>query len=208
MEEIEISGKKMSFSDRMRIWFKWFLDPIGGFFNGLGLMPNTLTLLGLTGNTAGAVLIAQGNMLWGGLLVLLMGPVDALDGTMARLRGEPSDFGGFVDSVTDRYSELVIYGGLLFYFVNRGDALYSILVFAAAAGSILVSYVKARAEALGFNAKVGILTRMERYLVLVPALVFNLPQIGLWIIATFANITALQRILHVRMQAHTQLFKS
>jgi CDP-diacylglycerol--glycerol-3-phosphate 3-phosphatidyltransferase len=204
--EQEIKSKKrVTFTDLLRIWFKWFLDPVGGFLNRLGLMPNTMTMLGLVGNAVGAILLAKGQMLWGGLLVLLMGPIDALDGTMARLRGEPSDFGAFVDSVTDRYSELVIFGGLMYYFLVQRDWLPSLLVFTAAAGSVLVSYVKARAEALGFEAKVGMLTRVERYLVLGPALVFNIPVIALWIIAVFANFTALQRILHVRRQARARL---
>ena len=75
---------------------------------------------------------------------------------------------------------------------------------AAAAGTVLVSYVKARAEAVGFTAKVGILTRVERYLVLAPLLVLNQPVWAVWIIAVFANFTALQRIFHVRAQAHAQ----
>jgi CDP-diacylglycerol--glycerol-3-phosphate 3-phosphatidyltransferase len=134
-----------------------------------------------------------------------MTPVDALDGTMARLRGESSDFGAFVDSVTDRYSELIIYGGLMYYYLSMGDPLGGLLVFGAAAGSVLVSYVKARAEGLGYEAKVGLLTRVERYLVLAPALVFNQVLIGLAIIAVLANITALQRIWHVRSQAHARM---
>lgn len=193
--------KGKTFSDLLRIWFKWILDPIGGFLNRLGLKPNTMTLLGLAGNVVAAVLLARGEMLWGGLTVLLVGPIDALDGTMARLRGEPSDFGGFVDSVTDRYSELVIYAGLLYYFLMYADAQSAFVLFLAAAGSVLVSYTRARAEALGFDAKNGILTRVERYLVLAPALVFGYPAIAMWIIAVLANFTALQRIWHVRRQA-------
>jgi CDP-diacylglycerol--glycerol-3-phosphate 3-phosphatidyltransferase len=138
----------------------------------------------------------------GGILILLMGPVDALDGTMARLRGESSEFGAFVDSVTDRYSELVIFGGLLYFYLQQGEWLPALLAYVAAAGSILVSYTRARAQSLGHETKVGLLTRMERYLVLAPALVFNLPQVALWILAILANLTALQRILDVRRQAH------
>ena len=198
---------KKTLTDYLRLWFKWFLDPLGGFFNRLGITPNMMTMLGLLGNTVGAFYLARGEMLTGGLLVLLMTPIDALDGTMARLRGESSDFGAFVDSVTDRYSELIIYGGLLYHFLRLGDPLGGLLVFGAAAGSVLVSYVKARAEGLGYQAKVGILTRVERYLVLAPSLVFNQLFIGLTIIAVFANITALQRIWHVRAQAHTKMKK-
>jgi CDP-diacylglycerol--glycerol-3-phosphate 3-phosphatidyltransferase len=196
---------KKTLTDYLRLWFKWFLDPLGGFFNRLGITPNMMTMLGLLGNTVGAYYLARGEMLTGGLFVLLMTPVDALDGTMARLRGESSDFGAFVDSVTDRYSELIIYGGLLYYFLSLGDPLGGLLVFGAAAGSILVSYVKARAEGLGYEAKVGLLTRVERYIVLAPSLVFNQVLVGLAIIAVFANITALQRIWHVRAQAHANV---
>ena len=201
MEQVAEKKKRLTLTDQMRARFKGILDPAGAFLNRLGLMPNTITILGLLGNTLGAVLLAQGKMTLGGILILLMGPVDALDGTMARLRGEPSDFGAFVDSVTDRYSELVIFGGLLFYYSQQGDWLATLITFAAAAGSVLVSYVRARAQSLGYETKVGLLTRMERYLVLAPALVINLPLIGLWIIALLANITALQRILDVRRQA-------
>ena len=196
---------KKTFTDHLRVWFKGFLDPLGEFFNRLGLTPNMMTMMGLLGNTVGAYYLARGEMLTGGLFVLLMTPIDALDGTMARLRGESSDFGAFVDSVTDRYSELIIYGGLLYHFLTLGEPVGGLLVFGAAAGSVLVSYVKARAEGLGYEAKVGLLTRVERYIVLAPSLVFNQLYIGLAIIAVLANITALQRIWHVRDQAHVKM---
>ena len=190
----------MNLTDMMRARLKGVVDPIGNFLNSLGLMPNTVTLLGLLGNTIGAILIARGEMTWGGVLILLMGPVDALDGTMARLRGMASDYGAFVDSVTDRYSELVIFCGMLYYFAQQGNVLGGILVFVAAAGSVLVSYVRARGQSLGADTKVGILTRMERYLVLAPGLLFQQPVWALWIIAILANITAVQRIFDVRRQ--------
>lgn len=199
------TSSKKTFSDYLRLWFKWVLDPLGGFFNRLGLTPNMMTMLGLIGNTIGAYYLARGDMVTGGIFVLLMTPIDALDGTMARLRGESSDFGAFVDSVSDRYSELIIYGGLLYHFLVIGEPIGGLLVFGSAAGSVLVSYVKARAEGLGFEAKVGLLTRVERYLVLAPSLVFRQVYLGLGIIAVFANITAMQRIWYVRRQAHKKM---
>lgn len=194
---------RLTFTDILRLRFKGILDPMAAFLNRIGLYPNTVTILGLAGNTIGAFFLATGQISLGGVLVLLMGPVDALDGTMARLRGESSRFGAFVDSVTDRYSELVILGGLLIHFLNQGNALACALVYAAAAGSVLVSYVKARAEGLDFPVKIGILTRVERYLVLAPCLVFNQPMIALWIIAILANFTAVQRIFYVRRAARS-----
>jgi CDP-diacylglycerol--glycerol-3-phosphate 3-phosphatidyltransferase len=199
------TSSKKTFTDYLRLWFKWVLDPLAGFLNRLGLTPNMVTGLGLLGNTVGAVYLARGEMLTGGIWIALMTPVDALDGTMARLRGESSDFGAFVDSVSDRYSELIIYGGLLYHFLQLGEPLGGLLTFAAAAGSVLVSYVKARAEGLGYEAKVGLLTRAERYIVLAPSLIFNELYIGLGIIAIFANITALQRVWYVRQHARTKM---
>jgi len=175
------------------------------FLNRLGLTPNSITLLGLAGTTVGAYVISQGHMTTGAFILLASVLVDAFDGTMARLRGEPSDFGGFVDSVSDRYAELVTFGGLVYFFLVREDALGVMVSFIAAAGSVLVSYVKARAEGLGFTAKVGILTRVERYIVLIPLLVFNQPFIAVAVIALLANITAYQRILHVRVQGHERM---
>jgi CDP-diacylglycerol--glycerol-3-phosphate 3-phosphatidyltransferase len=208
MEKVSstISSRK-TFTDYLRLWFKWFLDPLAGFLNRLGLTPNMVTGLGLLGNVVGAVYLARGELLTGGIWIALMTPVDALDGTMARLRGESSDFGAFVDSVSDRYSELIIYGGLLYHFLRLGEPLGGLLTFGAAAGSVLVSYVKARAEGLGYEARVGLLTRAERYIVLAPSLIFNQLYLGLGIIAVFANITALQRVWHVRKHAHSKLNK-
>lgn len=201
-------NNKITFTDRLRIIFKGILDPIGNFLNRIGLTPNTITLLGLAGTSVGAFVISQGQMTKGGFILLFSVLVDALDGTMARLRGESSDFGAFVDSVSDRYAEFITFGGLLYYFLSKGNYHGMIVTFAATAGSVLVSYVKARAEGLGFTAKVGILTRVERYLVLIPLLVFNQPYIAVLIIAILGNITAVQRILYVRIQGHERMIKA
>lgn len=206
MDQVKEKEKKVTLTDRFRVIFRGILDPIAGFLNRIGLTPNTMTLLGLLGNTIGAVFLARGQMTIGGIIILVMGPVDALDGSMARLRGMDSKFGAFVDSVTDRYSELVIFGGLMYYYVTQAEGnealIGTLLVFLAAAGSVMVSYIRARGQSLGWDTKVGILTRMERYLVLAPTLVINQPLWGIVIIALFANITALQRIFDVRRQAH------
>lgn len=201
MEQAKVKKSTLTLTDHFRVVFKGVVDPVAALFNQIGLMPNTMTLAGLVGNTIGAILLSTGEMTWGGILILLMGPVDALDGAMARLRGMAGSFGAFVDSVTDRYSELVIFGGLLYYYAQNGDTVSLLAVFAAAAGSVLVSYIRARGQSLGWDTKVGILTRMERYLVLAPSLIFNFPEIGIWIIAVFANLTAIQRIVDVRRQA-------
>lgn len=200
--------KKKSFSDKMRVWFRWYLNPIAGFLNRLGIRPNTVTLIGLMGTIGCAVLIALGHMTWAGILLLIMGPVDAMDGALARLRKEASDWGAFVDAVTDRYSELFLFLGFLIYYMLQANATGVILAYLAAAGSVLVSYVKARADAAKLDANIGLLTRVERYIVLIPGLIFNLPLPVLIIIAVLANFTALQRILRVRRDAHRRLSQS
>jgi CDP-diacylglycerol--glycerol-3-phosphate 3-phosphatidyltransferase len=201
LEHANEEKQALTRTDQMRIWFKGILDPLAKLLNRIGLMPNTITILGLVGNIIGSILLAFGHMTWGGLIILLMGPVDALDGTMARLRGMAGPFGAFVDSVTDRYSELVIFAGLIYYYTVQGNQLGVLLSYASAAGSVLVSYIRARGQSVNWDTKVGILTRMERYLVLAPSLILNWPMVGLWIIAIFANVTALQRIYDIRRQA-------
>jgi len=204
MSMIEETKAKTPWSLEMflRKVFKNVLDSISGFLLKVGLTPNSVTILGVVLSTGVAVLIGFGYIRWAGLLIIVAAPMDALDGSMARLKGISSPFGAFLDSVTDRYSEMIILGGLLVYYLQRGNAfLPCLLVFISAVGSIMVSYTKARAESLGFSAKVGILTRVERVLVLAPCLIFNIPMIALWILAVLGNFTAIQRILFVRRQA-------
>ncbi len=201
MQAEDAAKKRTTPTEWMRQRMKGILDPAADFFIRLGVHPNTMTLIGLGGNIVGALFLAFGFMTVGGLFILISGPFDGLDGTMARRLNQPSKFGAFVDSVTDRWSEMFILMGLLFYYLGEGNVLACVLVFLATMGSVMVSYTKARAETLGFDCNVGVLTRMERYLVMAPALILNLPLVALWIIAVLANVTALQRIFHVRAQA-------
>jgi len=193
--------EEKTLTDVLRRVFKDALESVGAFLNKLGVKPNVITTAGLIGNLVAGVLIAMGHLFWGGLLAMIVGPFDALDGTMARLRGESCKYGAFVDSVTDRYSEIALYGGLLVYFTQTGTWRDALLVFFATVGSILVSYTRARAEALGYSAEIGLLTRAERYLVLIPGIILNYPIVSLWILAIFTNFTAVQRFLFVRRQA-------
>ncbi len=197
------SQPQFSLEQWLRKYFKVVLDGIGSFLLKLGVSPNAITILGVMGNLAAAIFLGLGHIMAGGLVILVIWPIDALDGTMARLKGEPTRFGAFFDSVTDRYSELLIFGGLLYYFLMQQNVLASLLVYLAAAGSVLVSYTRARAEAVGETAKVGLLSRVERYLVLVPCLIFNVPIAALWILAILTNFTALQRIYHVARNTHS-----
>jgi len=111
----------MNFSDYLRQLFKSILDSIARLMNRAGLTPNSVTLIALLGNFIAAILISLGWIQIGGFLVLLMGPLDAVDGTMARLRNQVSPFGAFLDSISDRYSELMVLGGLLIYYTRMAD---------------------------------------------------------------------------------------
>jgi CDP-diacylglycerol--glycerol-3-phosphate 3-phosphatidyltransferase len=160
-----------------------------------------VTFSGLFGHLIAAALAYNNQMTLAGLVLLLFAPLDALDGAMARLKGNSSRFGAFFDSVIDRYSELIIMGGLLGFYIQAQDGVACLAVYAAAAGSILVSYMRARAEGLGMTAKIGLLSRVERYLILIPALIINHPLLAVWVIAVLANFTAIQRVLFVRSEA-------
>jgi CDP-diacylglycerol--glycerol-3-phosphate 3-phosphatidyltransferase len=184
----------------MRVRFKGLLDWIGGIFNSLGISPIALTLTGLAGHLVAAVFLARGSFLTGGIVLLFLAPLDAIDGTLARIRGESSNFGAFVDSVIDRYSEMVLFGGLMAYYLDRIDKPMVVWVFAAAAGSVLVSYARARGEALGYEVRSGLLTRLERYAILLPSLLLGFERVGVALVAIFANFTAVQRFIHVRLQ--------
>lgn len=191
---------KWSLEMYLRRVFKNVIDPIARGLLRIGITPNTITAIGFLLSTVAAVFASQGKFTIAGLILLIAAPLDVVDGSMARLIGIPTQYGSLIDSVTDRYSELVVFGGMMFYFINTQNTLAAMLVYIAAAGSVLVSYVKARAEGLNLSAKVGLLTRVERLIILIICLIFNIPTVALWIIAVLANYTAIQRLLYVRKQ--------
>jgi CDP-diacylglycerol--glycerol-3-phosphate 3-phosphatidyltransferase len=196
-----VDSSPKTLTQYLRDIFGGTVKPVAAFLNRVGLTPNMVTLIGLFGQVIAAVFCALGYMTWGGIILVISAPLDFLDGTLARLRGTPTKFGAFFDSVTDRYAELAILGGIFFYYAQHLDWIACGVVYLAAAGSLMVPYVRARAEGVGYEAKIGILSRVERYLVLVPLLIFNQPFWAMVILAIFTNITALQRIFHVHGQA-------
>ena len=173
------------------------LTPIVRVIARVGLTPNMLTVIGLLLNVLVAAVLARGSLALGGVLLLLAASFDALDGTLARLTGRQTRFGAFFDSTLDRYSEGVLYGGLLFHFLEQEARAEALLVYAAIIGSLMVSYARARAEGLGIECKVGLATRADRLLVLAAGLIVGWVNLVLWLVAIFANLTAVQRILHV-----------
>lgn len=194
--------EKFSLEVKLRGMFKGVLEAVAKLFMKVGLTANSVTVLGLLGSIGAGVLVALGYPLWAGVTLLLMAPLDAVDGTMARLSGKSSKFGAFLDSFIDRYDELFVYAGILYWYTTQNDLLGVMLCFAAASGAVMVSYARARAEALGFEAKVGVMTRVERAIVMIVGLLFGIVPIALGIIAVLAHLTALLRLSAVRKQAN------
>jgi CDP-diacylglycerol--glycerol-3-phosphate 3-phosphatidyltransferase len=163
-----------------------------------GLTPNRLTVIGLLLNIFVAGVIASGNLVLGGFLVVAGGLFDVIDGAVARETNQISRFGGFFDATIDRYSEAVIFGGLLIHFTRTDAGTTPILLtYITIVGSLMISYTRARAETIGLRGDVGFAQRMERLAILALALAFSQPVWGLWILAIITQITVLQRIWHV-----------
>jgi CDP-diacylglycerol--glycerol-3-phosphate 3-phosphatidyltransferase len=170
------------------------LAPIVRVFVALGITPNMITVAGLIGSIAAGVAIANEQLILGGILVLVFGGLDMFDGAVARATGRATPFGALFDSVLDRMGEAVVLGGILIYELDRGNKEEAILAFAAVVGSILVSYVRARAEGLGLTMTSGLFTRPERIVVTGAALILGLLRPALWILAIVTLLTVVQRI--------------
>ncbi|HET9015665.1 MAG TPA: CDP-alcohol phosphatidyltransferase family protein [Thermomicrobiaceae bacterium] len=179
-------------------WVRLRLRRVGSIAARTGLSPNAFTLIGLALNVLVAAVIASGNLVLAGALALAAGAFDMLDGAVARVTNRITRFGGFLDSTLDRYSEAVLYFGLLVYLLRSGDNQTGVmLVYATVVGSIMVSYARARAEAAGVKAEVGLFARPERVVLLALFLILRRPVWALWVLAILTNLTTAQRILHV-----------
>lgn len=176
-----------------RTWGARILEPIARFLGAIGLTPNSLTWIGLLLTVAVSLVLASGSMRLAGLLLIVTLGFDALDGTLARLTDASSRFGAFLDSTLDRWAEIVLYGALIWRFLQTDSDLGVMLAAAAMAASLMVSYA-ARAEGVGLQCKEGILTRFERLALLIIGLITGLIIWALWIIAILAGFTAFQRI--------------
>lgn len=162
------------------------------------LSPNVLTVIGLMLNIVVGAVIASGNLMLGGALLLLAGVFDVVDGAVARATNRVSEFGAFFDSTLDRYSDAVVLGGILIYLSREGEGtLPLVLVFITLVGSLMISYTRSRAEALGIRGDVGFAQRAERVILLSGALLLTQPVWGLWALAIVTQFTVIQRIYHV-----------
>jgi CDP-diacylglycerol--glycerol-3-phosphate 3-phosphatidyltransferase len=177
-------------------------DPIVGILSKSGITPNALTLINLALNIAAASIIATGHFLIGGILVLVAGLFDILDGALARFTKQTTRFGAILDSVADRISEAAILCGLLIWYIpQEGASLEIVLIFVVLIGSFLVSYIRARAEGLGWQCQVGLFTRAERVIVLAIGLLINQIFIVLCVLVVFVFFTVVQRLVYLWKQA-------
>ncbi|WP_288717211.1 CDP-alcohol phosphatidyltransferase family protein [uncultured Duncaniella sp.] len=215
------------FRDSLQQGIYFIINPFVRFLIRIGVTPNMVTTIGLLGNIAAAAIFVYAGysatpgtdmnyplITWGGVVIILFSLFDMLDGQVARLGNMTSTFGAMYDSVLDRYCELFTLGGLSYYLIQTGYVIGALITFVALVGSIMVSYVRARAEGLGLECKVGFMQRPERVVVTtIGALAtgitgqcvspadFDAANILIFcmaVIAVFANITAFARINHCR----------
>lgn len=179
------------------------LDPVVRALGRLGVTPNALSTTGFAGNVAAGAFAAGGWFFAAGAATLVASALDLLDGGLARATGRVTRFGAVYDSVLDRLSEAAVLAGLLFHFTSGDDAVMAGVIFAATVGSVMVSYVRARAQGVGADLREGLFTRAERVLLIGAALIIGAAwapavTIALWTLAVVANLTAIQRLIAAR----------
>ncbi|HKB17506.1 MAG TPA: CDP-alcohol phosphatidyltransferase family protein [Candidatus Dormibacteraeota bacterium] len=197
------------FTTRFEAWVRRHAEAFVLALGRTPLTPNQVTVVGLGLTFVAAGLVAFGQLRWAGVVLIFAGTCDILDGALARTTRASYPYGAFLDSTLDRYSEGAIYLGLAAYFVSIGGPLQRWLVLAtlaALAGSFLVSYVRARAQSLGFTCKTGLFQRPERVVVTVVGLIIGGPVLYgvVFLLAVVTNLTALQRIREVWLQGRAQ----
>jgi CDP-diacylglycerol--glycerol-3-phosphate 3-phosphatidyltransferase len=190
-------GRWGSLTDWARTQAGVFLMPVAHAMGRLGIHPNMVTILGLLLQVGVGVVLGLGYITLGGWLLLIVAPVDALDGALARALGKQSRFGAFLDSTLDRLSDAALILGLTVHYLRRGASTAIVLLLISLVAVMMVSYVRARAEAEGFSCKVGLLTRMERIILIGVLSAIGLPTVMIWALAVLSVFTVVQRVLYV-----------
>jgi CDP-diacylglycerol--glycerol-3-phosphate 3-phosphatidyltransferase len=181
-------------TDRVRQWSRGILDPIAELLAKTGVSPNVVTFIGFLLMVLVGVVISQGYLLAAGVLLILAAVFDAFDGALARKLDRVTRFGAFFDSTLDRFSEAAVFLGILIYYQKQGASTEVILAYLAIIGSLMVSYTRARGEGLGISIRGGLLSRLERMVIVMIGLILSQLTIALWILAPLTNFTAVQRI--------------
>jgi CDP-diacylglycerol--glycerol-3-phosphate 3-phosphatidyltransferase len=171
-----------------------------------GFTADSLTVLGIVFTAVAGWRISRGAFLSAGLILTAGGCLDFCDGAVAKVRGTASVRGAFFDSVTDRVSDSIVFSTLVWFFIRTNHDRAAIVTLVAYGCSVLTSYIRAKAESLGFDSKVGVMERAERLIVICSAMILSflwsdLVESGLWVIAVFGAVTVLQRLVHVTRQA-------
>jgi CDP-diacylglycerol---glycerol-3-phosphate 3-phosphatidyltransferase len=174
------------------------LHPLVRLLSALQVRPDTLTVLGWTLSVCAAVLFGLGYARVAGLVMLLGGLFDALDGDVARASNRMSAFGAFLDSTLDRLSEAAIFVGIIYFYAAAARPFEALLAGTAMTFSLLTSYARARAEGLDIECQVGLLERAGRVVILSAFSIAGLLTFGLSLVAAGALVTTAQRIIHVR----------
>ncbi|HJQ28943.1 MAG TPA: CDP-alcohol phosphatidyltransferase family protein [Rubrobacter sp.] len=190
--------KPSSFKESSKDALLFFLRPLVRWLSVMRVRPDTLTVIGWTLALFSAVLFGLGYARIAGVVMLLGGLFDALDGAVARESNRMSSFGAFLDSTLDRLSESAIFVGLIFFYASASRPYEALLAGIAMTFSLLTSYARARAEGLNIDCEVGLLERAGRIVILSVLSIAGLPTVGLALVAAGALITTAQRILHVR----------
>ena len=191
------------FTSRFQKWVRRHALRLAAWLGRLPVTPNQVTVAGMAFTFLAGGLVGFGHLLIGGLVLAFAGVFDILDGALARATNRTYPYGAFFDSTLDRYSEGAVYVGIAFYFLGTGARWQVLGTLLALAGSFLVSYVRARAQSLGFTCEGGFFARPERVVVTVAGLLLG----GLvltwvvWILAILTNFTVMQRIWEVWRQA-------
>ena len=194
---------------RYREPVRGWIDPIGRvLYQHLHLRPNHLTVLGLGVSLLAASAFGTGRTRGAGALLIVAGLCDFFDGSLARASGQVSAFGAFLDSVIDRYSDLVVLLGIVVLFAQMPHARGAVVAMAGLIGSMMVSYTKARAESIGIRCTVGMMERPERMICLIAGALLDLLEPALWVLAILSNLTAVQRIAFTwRATRDTAIFR-
>lgn len=169
-----------------------------------GFTANTLTALGVLLTAVASWLVLGGHTLACGLVLIGGAFLDFCDGAVARYRGTASTFGAFVDSVTDRISDGMIFSAILWWAWSDGNDRMAVAALAALVLAQLTSYIRAKAESLGYDCKVGILERAERFIVLCVGLILWVLEPMLWVLVAGGIVTVVQRLVHVSKQARVR----
>jgi len=172
------------------------------FFKDRIINPNILTILGLFFSYLSCIFTALGYIFIAGLALLISGFFDLLDGALARVSKKVTSFGGFLDSVLDRYSDLFILYGILIFFLRRSQVFWCLITAMAMIGIAIIPYAKARAEAASIKCNTGLLERPERLIILLIGMFFHILDYAIVVLAVLSHITVIQRIMFVWKQAY------